>query len=52
LLEYHEKQYTYIYEASMIETINENLDSLDFDNPYLDEFEEDYLENSELDFEN
>jgi len=35
----------------MIDIINENLEMLDFDNPYLDEFEEDYLENAELDLE-
>ena len=44
-------KYQYVYEASMIDIINENIDALDFENPYLDEFEEDYLENTELDFE-
>jgi len=36
-----------LHDTSMLETISE---SLDFDNPYLDDIEEDYLQDTELEF--
>ena len=35
----------------MIETINDRFDLLDYDNPYLDDVELEYLDNGELDFD-
>jgi hypothetical protein len=52
LLQYQKGIYKENYDVSMIETINESLELLGFDDPYLDDMETNYLDNSELDFEN
>lgn len=53
LLEYYEGNKTGKIQVdnAMLETSDATLEDLDFDNPYLDDMEEEYIDHSELKFE-